>query len=88
MRSAMLILLIPLYALYELGILMLWVAPASRVAEGRIFRSDKTRATGADKASGQPVKPVQAEASQARSAEPTEDEETEQPPADGESDGP
>lgn len=34
---SMLIMLAPLYGLYELGILMLVIAPASRVAEGRIF---------------------------------------------------
>jgi hypothetical protein len=34
---SMLVLLVPLYGLYELGILLLALAPASVVAEGRIF---------------------------------------------------
>lgn len=39
------IMLVPLYGLYELGILLLVIAPASRVAEGRVFnlrQSDKS----------------------------------------------
>jgi len=35
---SMMILLIPLYALYELGILLLVIAPASRVSEGKLLR--------------------------------------------------
>jgi sec-independent protein translocase protein TatC len=35
---SMMILLIPLYALYELGILLLMIAPASRVSEGKLLR--------------------------------------------------
>lgn len=34
---SMLVLMLPLYALYELGILLLVLAPASRVAEGKVF---------------------------------------------------
>jgi hypothetical protein len=40
----MIIMLVPLYLLYELGIVLLWLAPASAVAEGRVLtlgRSDK-----------------------------------------------
>jgi len=36
---SMLMLLVPLYALYELGILLLRIAPADRVREGTILRS-------------------------------------------------
>jgi len=32
---------VPLYALYELGILLLVVAPARRVAHGRFFSSEE-----------------------------------------------
>jgi len=53
---SMLILMLPLYALYELGILLLVFAPAHKVAQGRVFtlprwrwgRSDK-RVAGAAK---------------------------------------
>ncbi len=34
---SMLVMLAPLYGLYELGILLLRIAPASKVAEGRVF---------------------------------------------------
>jgi Sec-independent protein secretion pathway component TatC len=34
---SMLVMLVPLYALYEFGILLLVIAPASRVAEGRVL---------------------------------------------------
>jgi Sec-independent protein secretion pathway component TatC len=34
---SMLVLMLPLYLLYELGIVLLVIAPASRVAEGRVF---------------------------------------------------
>jgi hypothetical protein len=34
---SMLIMLVPLYGLYELGIILLRIAPASAVAEGRVF---------------------------------------------------
>jgi ACR3 family arsenite efflux pump ArsB len=36
---SMIMMLLPLYGLYELGILLLRVAPASAVAEGRVLRS-------------------------------------------------
>lgn len=36
--TSMLIMLIPVYALYELGILLLVIAPPSAVAEGRVLR--------------------------------------------------
>lgn len=62
---SMVIMLLPLYGLYELGILLLLIAPASAVAEGRLLRrgSDKGAAAGA-RAGGdgpratQPVKPA------------------------------
>lgn len=37
---SMIAMLIPLYALYELGILLLWIAPAKRVAAGTVLRSE------------------------------------------------
>ena len=47
---SMLIMLGPLYGLYELGILLLWLAPAGKVAEGRVLslkRADYSVARGA-----------------------------------------
>jgi sec-independent protein translocase protein TatC len=47
---SMLVMLVPLYGLYELGILLLWLAPASKVAEGRVLslkRADYSVARGA-----------------------------------------
>lgn len=60
---SMLILMVPLYALYELGILLLVIAPAGRVAEGQILRWPR-RPGGADKSPKSPgnsAKPAQAE---------------------------
>lgn len=53
---SMLVMLVPLYALYELGILLLVIAPASKVAEGRVFslpRWSFGRRTSADKQAAQ-----------------------------------
>ena len=55
--------MVPLYALYELGILLLVIAPAGRVAEGQILRWPR-RPGGADKSPkslGNSAKPAQAE---------------------------
>ena len=41
-----LIMLVPLYGLYELGILLLVIAPASAVAQGRVFSLRRLRAQG------------------------------------------
>ncbi len=60
---SMLMMLVPLYGLYELGILLMVIAPASRVAEGSIFGRSE-RAAAADKRSGpadQQFEPVQSE---------------------------
>jgi hypothetical protein len=38
----MVIMLVPLYGLYELGILLMVLAPARAVAEGRIWRFGKS----------------------------------------------
>ena len=46
---SMLIMLLPLYALYELGILLLVIAPASAVAEGRVFSWRGTAGTSAER---------------------------------------
>ncbi len=76
---SMIVMLVPLYGLYELGILLLRLVPAGHVAEGRVFafwRSDK-RVPGsvgppdrpADKrptAPDQPLEPAQPEGSVAR----------------------
>lgn len=43
-----LIMLVPLYGLYELGILMLVIAPASAVAEGRVFSLSRITRKPAD----------------------------------------
>lgn len=50
---SMILMLIPLYGLYELGILLLVLAPASRVAEGRVlFRSGASGAQGPGTSAG------------------------------------
>src|SRR5262245_7035524 len=53
---SMLIMLVPLYGLYELGIVLLKIAPASAVAEGRVFswrrfapRKARAASTSSDK---------------------------------------
>lgn len=46
---SMLVMLFPLYGLYELGIVLLRMAPASRVAEGTLFSRKKRDRGGADK---------------------------------------
>jgi sec-independent protein translocase protein TatC len=43
---SMLMMLVPLYGLYELGILLLVLMPASKVAEGRLLRFDVRRPRG------------------------------------------
>jgi len=43
-----LIMLVPLYGLYELGILLLVIAPASAVARGRVFSLRRFRESSAD----------------------------------------
>jgi sec-independent protein translocase protein TatC len=54
---SMVMMLVPLYALYELGILLMVLAPASAVAQGRLTRFGRGRAGGgADK--GGPDKPT------------------------------
>ena len=71
---SMLALMFPLYALYELGIVLLVIAPASRVAEGRVGLPVKTG--GTDKgpgASSQPTEPVQSEDAIPRSTERKDD---------------
>ncbi len=45
-----LIMLIPLYSLYELGILLLLIAPASAVAKGRVFSLNRFRQKAAPEA--------------------------------------
>lgn len=47
-----LIMLVPLYGLYELGILLLVVAPASAVAKGRVFSMSRFRETSSQAAAG------------------------------------
>jgi len=82
---SMIMMLVPLYALYELGIILVVVAPASKVAEGGILRTRFTgwrkRAGGdsdnasADKGPSSAVEttePVQSDASIPRSGPDTE----------------
>jgi hypothetical protein len=60
---SMIMMLVPLYGLYELGILLMTIAPASRVAEGSVFGRRAAEAA-ADKRSGPAVQqrgPVQPE---------------------------
>ena len=64
---SLIIMLVPLYGLYELGILLLVFVPASKVADGRLIggpRADKTRAPSA-----QSVEPAQADGSIPREPE-------------------
>ena len=64
---SMIVMLVPLYTLYELGILLLMIAPASKVAEGRVFELGRSRRSPADNAdpdkqvtpSAQPGEPAQ-----------------------------
>jgi sec-independent protein translocase protein TatC len=61
---SMLVMMVPLYGLYELGIILLVMAPASKVAEGRLFRLKSSRRTGSDnlrEPMDQPRNPAQAE---------------------------
>ena len=61
---SMLAMLMPLYGLYELGIFLLWIAPAGKVAEGTVFSFLKRRKAATDKLadqSTQPAKPAQPE---------------------------
>lgn len=65
---SMLMMLVPLYGLYELGILLMVIAPVSRVAEGSVFdrRGTDHASAGADKSgreSDHVRKPVQSESS-------------------------
>jgi hypothetical protein len=65
---SMLMMLGPLYGLYEFGILLLRLAPASRVAEGRVFALPRRRQRGdrrgggpsADNGGGVPDQPEEA----------------------------
>jgi hypothetical protein len=59
-----LLMMLPLYALYELGILLLVAAPASAVAEGRVFSLRRFRESPADnrrEPMDQPRKPAHVE---------------------------
>lgn len=73
---SMVAMLLPLYFLYELGILMLRIAPAKAVAEGRVLKTAVRAATGAaDKRGGpttQTVKPAQPDTTLPRSPRPDE----------------
>ena len=54
---SMMVMMLPLYALYELGILLLVLAPASKVAEGRVLRLPRWRSTRAETAAVKPAAP-------------------------------
>jgi hypothetical protein len=73
---SMVIMLLPLYGLYELGILLLRVAPASTVAEGRWLRVKRAaRQRNADKRTDTPEQPgesSQTDGTVPRSSQPPE----------------
>ena len=70
---SMLLMLVPLYLLYELGILLLVLAPASRVAHGSVFRWRFGKSgKAADAVPTQSVKPIQTETRVPRDDGPTE----------------
>ncbi|MHC4990948.1 MAG: twin-arginine translocase subunit TatC [Planctomycetota bacterium] len=75
---SMLAMLLPLYGLYELGILLLRVAPAGRVAEGGLLarRMSDKRPEGEKPArsSEQPAEPTQPSTSVPRSSKPSRPE--------------
>jgi len=65
---SMLMMVVPLYGLYELGILLMVLAPASKVAEGSVFRSHSTESDRSEtdkprRESEYVRKPVQSESS-------------------------
>jgi Tat protein translocase TatC len=64
---SMLVMMLPLYLLYELGILLLVLAPASRVAEGRVFSVPRWR-WGSERRSGNSRDSSETPARPARSA--------------------
>ncbi|MHC4947699.1 MAG: twin-arginine translocase subunit TatC [Planctomycetota bacterium] len=83
---SMLAMLVPLYGLYELGIVLLVVAPASAVAEGRLRfgrRADKGAADKPASAPAQTDEATQTAGTIARSRGPAQ---VEEPPADGRED--
>lgn len=65
---SMLVMLAPLYGLYELGILLLIIAPASKVAEGRVFSFKRPRSGDADK--GNPDKQSSSSSQSVEAAQP------------------
>jgi len=70
---SMLMLLVPLYGLYEVGILLLKIAPAERVREGRVLRSlvpwGGRRADKPAQPAAKVVRPVQSDERVARGGE-------------------
>ena len=96
---SMLIMLLPLYGLYELGIVLLRIAPASAVAEGRVFSLRRFRPRKSDKRNSggsggsdkrrepvdQPRQPAHTEMTVPRGRGP---DETPSEPADGGEDNP
>ncbi|MBT8484833.1 MAG: preprotein translocase subunit TatC [Phycisphaerales bacterium] len=69
---SMVLMLLPLYGLYELGIVLLVVAPAHAVVEGRVFRWRPKRADNPPATADQPRKPVQSEKSVSRETGPAD----------------
>jgi sec-independent protein translocase protein TatC len=70
---SMLLMLVPLYGLYELGIILLVLTPASAVAEGRIMsRWPLRRSDKASERSSHPRKPVQSATSVPRAEPPSQ----------------
>ena len=69
---SMLLMWVPLYGLYELGILLLRLIPASRVADGTVFRFSWKREKPATKKTSQPVEPAQPDSTVARDEGPSQ----------------
>lgn len=56
---SLLFLLVPMYGLYELGILLLRIAPPSAVAEGNVLRGFLSRVRGANSSGKRPARTAQ-----------------------------
>jgi Sec-independent protein secretion pathway component TatC len=44
--TSMVMLLIPMYLLYEVGLILLWILPARKVASGKFFSSEPPMSDG------------------------------------------
>jgi hypothetical protein len=71
---SMLVLMLPLYALYELGIVLLVLAPASRVAEGKVFTIPRWRWRGEPRVHHEPAGSENSPAATSNSTSPAQAE--------------